>query len=283
MDLSITVTRRQKGKVTTERRIKWFKLKDQDLKHTFKDRLLSDLDIEIEEVNGWWNRVSETILRVGKEVLGESIGKIWENKETWWFNEEVQQKIQAKKMAKERWETTRLDIDKEYYKMCSKEAKRTVAITKSDGYDNLYEELDTEEGQRRVFKLAKMRNKSTKDITHVRQVKDEVGIVIQKESDILIRWKEYFEKLLNVENERFIRDDGEPNEQLVGEVTRQEAEGALKKMKKWQSNRARRNTSRSVESLGRRRSGHVAPTDQKNNGEGSYTRKVEKKYPDTYI
>lgn len=231
MDLSITVTRRQKGKVTTERRIKWFKLKDQDLKHTFKDRLLSDLDMEIEEVNGWWNRVSETILRVGKEVLGESSGKIWENKETWWFNEEVQQKIQAKKMAKKRWETTRLDIDKEYYKLCSKEAKRTVAIAKSDGYDNLYEELDTEEGQRRVFKLAKMRNKSTKDITHVRQVKDERGIVIQKESDILIRWKEYFEKLLNVENERFIRDDGEPNEQLVGEVTRQEVEGALKKMK----------------------------------------------------
>ena len=79
--------------------------------------------------------------------------------------------------------------------------------------------------------MAKTRNKSTKDITHIRQIKDEREVVIRKERDILIRWKDYFEKLLNEENERFIRDDGEPNNQLVQEVTRQEVEMALKKMK----------------------------------------------------
>ena len=63
--------------------------------------------MEMGDVNGWWNRVSESILRAGKEVLSESSGKIWENKETRWFNEEVQQKAQAKKMAKKRWEVTR--------------------------------------------------------------------------------------------------------------------------------------------------------------------------------
>ena len=31
--------------------------------------------------------------------------------------------------------------------------------------------------------------------------------MIQKERDIPIRWKGYFEKLLNEENERLIRDD----------------------------------------------------------------------------
>ena len=98
-------------------------------------------------------------------------------------------------------------------------------------YDNLYKELDTKEGQQRVFKLAKTRNKSTKDITHIRQIKDERRVVIRKEKYIIIRWKDYFEKLLNEENERLIRDDGEPNDQLVGEVTREEVEGALKKMK----------------------------------------------------
>ena len=91
--------------------------------------------------------------------------------------------------------------------------------------------MDTKEGQQKVFKLAKMRNKSTKYITHIRQIKDERGVVIRKEGDILIRWKGHFEKLLNEENERFIRDDGEPNDQLVREVTRQEVEMALKKMK----------------------------------------------------
>jgi len=149
IDLVIAVKCRQKRKVTMEKRIKWFKLKNQDHKQAFKERVLRDMDMEMGDVNGWWNRVSESILRAGKEVLGESSGKIWENKETWWFNEKVQQKAQAKKMAKKRWEVTRLDGDKEYYKQCSKEAKRTVAIAKSEAYDNLYEELDTKEDNKK--------------------------------------------------------------------------------------------------------------------------------------
>ena len=280
IDLVIAVKCRQKRKVTMEKRIKWFKLKNQDHKQAFKERVPRDMYMEMGDVNGWWNRVSESILRAGKEVLGESSGKIWENKETWWFNEEVQQKAQAKKMKKKRWEVTRLDGDKEYYKQCSKEAKRTVAIAKSEAYDNLYEELDTKEGQQKVFKLAKTRNKNTKDIKHIRQIKDERGVVIRKEGDILIRWKDYFEKLLNEENERFIGDDGEPNNQLVQEVTRQEVEMALNKNEGWQGNRTRWNISGSMESLRKRRSGHVESTDQRNNGKGSYTREVERKHTD---
>ena len=80
-----------------------------------------------------------------------------------------------------------------------------------------------------------MRNKSTKDITHIKQIKDERGVVIGKERYILLRWKDYFEKLLNEENERLIRDDGDPNDQFLGEVTRQEVERALKKMKNGKS------------------------------------------------
>ncbi|XP_063586290.1 craniofacial development protein 2-like [Penaeus indicus] len=76
IDLAIPVTRRQKRKVTTEKRIKWFKLKDHDLKQQFKDRVLRDIDLEIEDVNEWWNRVSANIIGTRKEVLGETSGKI---------------------------------------------------------------------------------------------------------------------------------------------------------------------------------------------------------------
>ncbi|XP_063609893.1 uncharacterized protein LOC134783817 [Penaeus indicus] len=62
---------------------------------------------------------------------------------------------------------------RENYKEYGKEAKRAVAIAKAKAYDSLYEELDTEEGQGKDFKLAKQRNKSTKDIKHIRQMEDE--------------------------------------------------------------------------------------------------------------
>ncbi|XP_063589595.1 uncharacterized protein LOC134766592 [Penaeus indicus] len=201
----------------------------------FKDRVLRDIDLEIEDVNEWWNRVSANIIGTGIEVLGETSGKIWENREAWWFNEEVQKKVKAKKIAKKRWEETKLDHDRENYKEYCKEAKRAVAIAKAKAYDRLYEELDTKEGQEKVFKLAKQRNKSTKDIRHIRQMKDERGIVLRKEREILMRWKDCFEKLLNEENERFLREDGEPNNQEVAEVTRQEVIIALKKMKNGKS------------------------------------------------
>ena len=52
-----------------------------------------------------------------------------------------------------------------------------------------------------------------------------------RERDILLRWKTYFEKMLNEENERLVRGDREPNNQEVPEVTRREEEIALKKLK----------------------------------------------------
>ncbi|XP_063598000.1 craniofacial development protein 2-like [Penaeus indicus] len=116
IDLAIAVTRRQKRKVTTVRRIKWFKLNDHDLKQQFQDRDIRDIDLEIEDVNEWWNRVSANVIGTGKEVLGETSGKIWENREAWWFNEEIQEKVKAKKVAKKRWEETKLDRERENYK-----------------------------------------------------------------------------------------------------------------------------------------------------------------------
>ncbi|XP_037773788.1 uncharacterized protein LOC119569893 [Penaeus monodon] len=70
--------------------------------------------------NTWWNYTNSIILRAGKEILGESSG----NKEIWWFNGEVQEKM----------------------------TKKAVAIAKSEAYDHLYEKLDTEEGQAKIFK-----------------------------------------------------------------------------------------------------------------------------------
>ncbi|XP_037775518.1 uncharacterized protein LOC119572482 [Penaeus monodon] len=75
-----------------------------------------------------------------------------------------------------------------------------------------------------MFKLAKSRNKSTKDLIHIRQMKDESG-------SVLIRWKQHFQKLLNEENDRYLRGDGEPNDQEVAEITREEVNAALKKIK----------------------------------------------------
>ena len=231
IDLEISVTRVHKGRAKMRRKIKWFKLKDELLKQQFSDKVLEEINANFGDVNEWWNRVNEVFLKTGKELLGETSGKIWENKETWWFNADVQEKSRLKKVAKKRYEETKEDTDKEEYKQRCKEAKVAVAIARAEAYDNLYEELDTKEGQGKIFNLAKQRNKSTKDITHIKQIKDEDGRVLREENEILKRWKDYFEKLLNEENPRSSRGEGEPNNEEVSEITRREVEMAMGKMK----------------------------------------------------
>ena len=231
IDLSLKVKDKPRKKLQGSKKIKWFKLKDDMLRRQFMEKVLGDIEHEIGDINGWWEQTVEIMLRQGREILGETSGKIWENKETWWFNEEVQNVTRSKKEAKKKWDETQAEEDKLIYKERSKEAKRAVAIAKSEAYDQLYQALDTKEGEGKIFNIAKLRNKSTKDITHIKQIKEEDGEVIKKEEDIIKRWKKYFEKLLNEENERQIRDVGNPNLGLVTEISREEVKCALAKMK----------------------------------------------------
>ncbi|XP_037772663.1 uncharacterized protein LOC119568275 [Penaeus monodon] len=62
-------------------------------------------------------------------------------------------------------------------------------------------------------------------------MKDENGNIIRTEQGNIKRWEEYFSKLLNEENERLIRGDGDANQGAVLQISRIEVQQAPKKMK----------------------------------------------------
>ena len=123
-----------------------------------------------------------------------------------------------------------MEEDRGRFREKNREVKKMVARAKARAYDIVYTELGTKEGLNKMLKLSKARNKSTKDITHIKQIKERDGTVLRKERDILKRWKEYFEQLLN-ENERQVRGDGPVNMGMVRDFSRQDVIKALKKMK----------------------------------------------------
>ena len=51
---------------------------------------------------------------------------------------------------------------------------------------------------------AKARDKSAKDFTQIRQIKDEQGVVLWQHDKIIERWKGYYGNLLNEENPRTV-------------------------------------------------------------------------------
>ena len=76
-----------------------------------------------------WQRVAEIIQSIARMELGETSGKISTagRRETWWWNQEVQEKLNNKRNAKKIWDTMRDDASKLAYKTARKQAKREVA------------------------------------------------------------------------------------------------------------------------------------------------------------
>ena len=75
-------------------------------------------------------------------------------------------------------------------------------MAKGRAYDNLYARLETKEGEKELYRLAKQKDRAGKDVQHVRVIKDENSNVMVNSEAVLKRWKEYFEKLMNEENNR---------------------------------------------------------------------------------
>ena len=97
--------------------------------------------------------------------------------------------------------------------------------------DGLYEELETPEGERKIFRIAKARDRATKDYTQIKQIKDGNGVVLSDQNKIKERWEGYFENLLNEENPGVVFEDGIQNQGVTPDVSRKEVKLALKKMK----------------------------------------------------
>ena len=68
--------------------------------------------------------------------------------------------------------------------------------------NELYEELETPESERNIYRIAK-----AKDFTKNNQIMDEQRVVLRDMYRIMGRWKGYFDKLLNGENHRSVYED----------------------------------------------------------------------------
>ena len=138
--------------------------------------------------------------KTAETVLGVKIGKQKGDRGTWWLNEEVQESIKEKKKAKKAWDKIKNENSKQIYKEKKNKAKKAVAMAKGPAYDNLYARLETKEGEKELYRLARQRDRAGKDVQHVRIIKDENGNVMVNSEAVLKKWKEYFEKLMNKEN-----------------------------------------------------------------------------------
>jgi len=80
------------------------------------------------------------------------------------------------------------EIRRVRYKAAKKVAKKAVVIAKNLAFDRLYHRLETKEGKKEVFKLARGRERKTRDLGVIRCIKDENGKVLAEDTEIKERW-----------------------------------------------------------------------------------------------
>ncbi|KAK3511415.1 hypothetical protein QTP70_007327 [Hemibagrus guttatus] len=227
MTLMVCKTKRSK----IEKKTKWWKLKKEECCEEFRQKLRQALGGQVVLPDDW-ETTAEVIRETGRKVLGVSSGRRKEDKETWWWNEEVQDSIQRKRLAKKKWDMDRTEENRQEYKELQRRVKREVSKAKQKAYDELYTRLDTREGEKDLYRLARQRDRDGKDMQQVRVIKDRDGRVLTSEESVQRRWKEYFEELMNEENEREKRVEGVNSvEQKVDKIRKDEVRKALKRMK----------------------------------------------------
>ncbi|KAK3526050.1 hypothetical protein QTP70_012885 [Hemibagrus guttatus] len=227
MTLMVCKTKRSK----IEKKTKWWKLKKEECCGEFRQKLRQALGGQVVLPDDW-ETTAEVIRETGRKVLGVSSGRRKEDKETWWWNEEVQNSIQRKRLAKKKWDMDRTEENRQEYKELQRRVKREVSKAKQKAYEELYTRLDTREGEKDLYRLARQRDRDGKDVQQVRVIKDRDGRVLTSEESVQRRWKEYFEELMNEENEREKRVEGVNSVgQKVDKIRKDEVRKALKRMK----------------------------------------------------
>ena len=66
------------------------------------------------------------------------------------------------------------------YKLAKRVAKRAVSVAKGKAYDDMYQRLGTKEREKNIYRMARIRERKTRDINLIKCIKDGTDRLLMK-------------------------------------------------------------------------------------------------------
>ncbi|CAI5450387.1 unnamed protein product [Caenorhabditis angaria] len=199
-DTLLKLPRKSKPKMVSVKRIKWWKLKENS--QVFKNEMiLPSLNTNVETI---WINLKKNVTELAERTIGTTKpGRKFHDKKCWMWTDEVKTAVQKKKYCFKAYKNAPNDANLLEYQNAKRLAKIEIAKRRDEYQDDIYEQLEASRSaktaDKAIFQLAQMRHRKSLDIEKYRCIENKNGSKLTKTDEILIRWKEHFEEISNVE------------------------------------------------------------------------------------
>ncbi|VDP12261.1 unnamed protein product [Heligmosomoides polygyrus] len=202
-------------------RIKWWRMREKEAAVISRVRLPT-----VTTVDETWKKTTDAIRQAAQSELGiTKPGRRKVDKQAWLWTDDVKATVREKKSLYHVFLGEKTADNWRKYQEARRAAKKAVAVAKAH-YGDVNEELESRDGERYLYRLAKIRHFRTEDIEKFSGINEKSGHLLADRKKALNRWSYYFEEISTMEFPHPAIHSVAPTQGSV-----EETEAALKKMR----------------------------------------------------
>lgn len=248
--------RKLRDTTTEHETIRSYRLNNENIATKYRTEIKKEIEARINDselsAKELWNHFKDIVIDTAKKVCG-TFKTNKDKKQTAWWTDEIKKQVKIKKKSWKQYLATKTEENYKIYKEQRKHVKTLVNSAKREAWEEFGEKMekDSKNNQKLFYKVLKNLRNEKQNVNL--GIKNNKGEILTDNNKIMERWREYFCSLLNTDtdqNEHTSEETTETNPMDSREITHQELNEAIKKLKNGKAPGHDKITSEMIKQLG---------------------------------